>query len=132
MKQAKRRTLIKAGMTSQADLCRRLLNLAGLIWFIPMTETGTLNAGKAPFSGEFRVLNAAGEYLWLLAHGVPRYSVDGSFVGYISACTDITENKLVEQRLQTALEQVRLSKEAAELGTFDMNLQNGDMHWDDR
>lgn len=34
--------------------------------------------------------------------------------------------------LQNALEQVRLSKEAAELGTFDMDLEKGTMHWDDR
>lgn len=34
--------------------------------------------------------------------------------------------------MQNALEQVRLSKEAAELGTFDMDLERGTMHWDDR
>jgi PAS domain S-box-containing protein len=34
--------------------------------------------------------------------------------------------------LQTALEQARLSKEAAELGTFDMDLEKGTMHWDER
>ena len=87
---------------------------------------------QGPLTGEFRVLNPKGEYRWLLAHGAPRYTTDGGFAGYVCACTDITENKLVEQRLQTALEQVRLSKEAAELGTFDMNMENGDMHWDER
>ncbi|MGB8190685.1 MAG: ATP-binding protein, partial [Chitinophagaceae bacterium] len=52
---------------------------------------------------------------------------------------DVTEQVLsrrkVEQSeaaLATALEQVRLSKEAAELGTFDMDLKKGTMHWDDR
>lgn len=89
-------------------------------------------ARKGPFSGEFRVLHPSGEYRWLLAHGVPRYTHDGNFVGYISACTDITEHKKVQQQLQTALEQVRLSKEAAELGTFDMDLEKGTLHWDDR
>jgi PAS domain S-box-containing protein len=87
---------------------------------------------KEPFTGEFRVLNAKGEYRWLLAHNVPRFNTDGNFVGYISACTDITENKSGQQQLLTALEQVRLSKEAAELGTFDLDLERGTMHWDDR
>jgi PAS domain S-box-containing protein len=87
---------------------------------------------KGPFTGEFRVVNTKGEYRWLLAHGVPRFHTDGSFAGHISACTDITEQKLGEQQLQTALEQVRLSKEAAELGTFDMDLEKGTMHWDQR
>jgi PAS domain S-box-containing protein len=87
---------------------------------------------KAPFTGEFRVLNATGEPRWLMADGVPRFDTGGNFMGYISACTDITQNKVSQQQLQTALEQVRLSKEAAELGTFDMDLERGTMHWDDR
>ncbi len=59
--------------------------------------------------------------------------------GILVVATDVTEQvlarKKVEEKdaaLEDALEQVRLSKEAAELGTFDMNMQSGDMHWDDR
>lgn len=78
------------------------------------------------------MLNHSGDYRWLLAHAVPRFTPDGVFVGYISACTDISEHKIVQQELKTALEQVRLSKEAAELGTFDLDLEKGTMHWDDR
>jgi PAS domain S-box-containing protein len=37
-----------------------------------------------------------------------------------------------EKALQAALDQVQLSKEAAELGTFDMDLLNGHLHWDER
>ena len=62
-----------------------------------------------------------------------------SITGILVVATDVTEQvlarKKVEEKevaLQNALEQVRLSKEAAELGTFDMNMQSGDMHWDDR
>ncbi len=87
---------------------------------------------REPFTGEFRVVNSNGEYRWLLAHGVPRFNTDGSFAGYISACTDITEEKISRKEIQTALVQLRLSKEAAELGTFDMDLEKGTMHWDDR
>ncbi|RYY17960.1 MAG: PAS domain S-box protein [Chitinophagaceae bacterium] len=89
-------------------------------------------AGTVAFNGEFRVLNASGEVRWLLADGVPRFDNDGKFVGYITACTDITENKINQRQLETALQQVRLSKEAAELGTFDINVKNGTMHWDAR
>lgn len=87
---------------------------------------------KEPFTSAFRVLNAQGQYCWLLAHGVPRFDPDNNFLGYISACTDITENKLNQHQLQTALEKVRLSKEAAELGTFDMDLEKGLLDWDER
>ncbi len=59
--------------------------------------------------------------------------------GVFTISYDITEHVLARKKLEekeaaleAALEQVRLSKEAAELGTFDMNLENGDLHWDDR
>ena len=51
-----------------------------------------------PFTGEFRLLNYAGEYCWLLTHGYPRFLPDGSFAGYISSSVDITERKKDEQR----------------------------------
>lgn len=89
-------------------------------------------AVKGIFTGEFRVKNAQGENRWLFADGVPRFDTAGNFLGYIAACTDITEQKRIHRELHTVLEQVRLSKEAAELGTFDMDLEQGTMHWDDR
>lgn len=36
------------------------------------------------------------------------------------------------KEMERAFEQARLSKEAAELGTFDMNLEKGTMEWDER
>ncbi len=52
---------------------------------------------------------------------------------------DITEEKTAAQRvkqgrenLQRAYEQIRLSKEAAQLGTFDLDVVNGTMEWDAR
>jgi PAS domain S-box-containing protein len=93
---------------------------------------GEAFAVKAPFSGEFRVWSVSGDYRWLHAHGVPRFDTHGSFAGYIAACNDVTGHKLSEQALETALEQIRLSKEAAELGTFDLDLEKGTLHWDER
>ncbi|RYZ53628.1 MAG: PAS domain S-box protein, partial [Sphingobacteriales bacterium] len=84
------------------------------------------------FTGDFRILGSEGNYHWLSADCVPRFDAADQFAGYISACTDITGKKKDEQLLQRALEQVRLSKEAAELGTFDLDLEKGTMHWDDR
>jgi PAS domain S-box-containing protein len=92
-----------------------------------------------PFTGEFRVLIPSGAYRWLLAQGTARFQSDGSFAGYISACIDITERKKAEEQqkqerlaLEQAYEQARLSKEAAQLGTFDMDLEKGTMIWDER
>jgi PAS domain S-box-containing protein len=51
---------------------------------------------RVPFTGEFRILDKNGQYRWLLAQGPPRFRTDGSFAGYISSCTDITERKQIE------------------------------------
>ncbi|GAB2690746.1 hypothetical protein GCM10027037_12420 [Mucilaginibacter koreensis] len=53
---------------------------------------------RIPFTFDFRVLTKAGDYQWLLASSSPRFRPDGSFAGYITACLDITEQKLNEQR----------------------------------
>ena len=42
-----------------------------------------------------------GEYRKVVTTGVPRYNVDGSFVGYIGTAVDITERKLAEEVLST-------------------------------
>jgi PAS domain S-box-containing protein len=64
---------------------------------------------KAPFTGEFRVLNNNGDYRWLLARNAPRFRPDGTFAGYISSCVDITERKNDEQQLQLMIDMLPAS-----------------------
>jgi len=87
---------------------------------------------RIPYKMECRMQRADGNWRWLLNQGIPRFGKDGEFFGFVGSSIDITEHKNSQQELQTALEQSRLSKEAAELGTFDMDLEKGTMHWDDR
>jgi len=54
-----------------------------------------------PFRMEQRLRRHDGEYRWTVSTGVPRYHVDGSFVGYIGTAVDITELKLAEESLST-------------------------------
>lgn len=51
-----------------------------------------------PFTEEFRMRNAQGNYRWLLANGQARFLPDGTFTGYISSCVDITDLKEAEVR----------------------------------
>jgi len=53
------------------------------------------------FEMEYRLRRKDGEYRWILDTGVPRFSPDGSFAGYIGSSLDITERKLAEDALAT-------------------------------
>lgn len=87
---------------------------------------------QQPYELEHRMLHKDGEYRWVLSQSVPVFDVNGSVYAYVGSSIDIHESKKSREELQTALEQARLSKEAAELGTFDMDLEKSTMHWDDR
>jgi PAS domain S-box-containing protein len=56
---------------------------------------------REPFQTQFRLRRRDGEYRWIFQRGVPRFEMDGSFAGYIGACSDITERKLAEEALAT-------------------------------
>jgi PAS domain S-box-containing protein len=54
---------------------------------------------QRPYEVDFRLQNRDGEIRWCIATGNPQYRADGSFAGYIGACTDITEKTVAEQQL---------------------------------
>jgi diguanylate cyclase (GGDEF)-like protein/PAS domain S-box-containing protein len=51
---------------------------------------------------EFRMRLASGTYTWLLVRGVPRFTTEAEFIGYIGSCVDINARKLVEAELRVA------------------------------
>ena len=53
------------------------------------------------FSMEYRLRRFDGEYRWLLDRGVPRFSTEGIFLGYLGSCVDIGDIKQLESDLQT-------------------------------
>jgi PAS domain S-box-containing protein len=87
---------------------------------------------KEPFKDEFRILGKDGKYHLFLSQNTPRYDNDGVFAGYLGSCTEITERAEHQQEIERAFEQLRLSKEAAQLGTFDLDLEEGTLDWDER
>jgi signal transduction histidine kinase len=55
---------------------------------------------REPFKMEYRLRRHDGEYRWILDIGVPQYHPDdGTFLGYVGSCTDITDHKLAEEAL---------------------------------
>jgi PAS domain S-box-containing protein len=76
------------------------------------TYVTAFNARQS-FVMEYRLRRFDGEYRWLLDRGVPRFNADGSFVGYIGSCTDIS-NVYDELRLRKQAE-ITLQQRAEEL-----------------
>lgn len=53
-----------------------------------------------PFSHEYRLLDAKGEYHWVLERAVPRFSEKSIFEGYVGTCIDVSELKSVQRELR--------------------------------
>lgn len=52
------------------------------------------------FNMEYRLRRSDGQYYWIADYGVPRFGSDGTFLGYIGSCIDITDLKLSEEALR--------------------------------
>ena len=66
---------------------------------------------RREFLVEYRLRRNNGKYGWLVDNGVPRFTVDGVFLGFIGSCIDISDRKHAEevsnqtqQRLSEVLE----------------------------
>jgi PAS domain S-box-containing protein len=55
---------------------------------------------RQEFKLEYRLRRHDAEYRWILDCGVPRYSPDTSFCGYIGSCVDISDLKLSQQEME--------------------------------
>ncbi|WP_190277262.1 PAS domain S-box protein [Taibaiella lutea] len=62
----------------------------------------------------------------------PYKSTDGRILGVLAISVDVTEQVIARRELERAYEQARLSKQAAQMGTFDMNMVDGTLEWDER
>jgi PAS domain S-box-containing protein len=58
------------------------------------------------FTMEYRLRRADGEYRWIFDQGAPRFDVDGSFLGFIGSCVDVTEQRLAQDALRRLNEEL--------------------------
>jgi signal transduction histidine kinase len=81
---------------------------------------------RKPFEMEYRLRRADGEYRWIIAHGVPRFRPDGSFLGYIGSCKDFTSRREAETVLIKSHEELerRVRQRTAELVRSNQELEN--------
>jgi PAS domain S-box-containing protein len=65
---------------------------------------------RRPFEMEYRMRHHTGRYRWILDRGVPRYTPDETFEGYIGACLDIHSQKEAIEKTRIADDMARMMK----------------------
>ena len=89
------------------------------------------NARK-PFRMRYRMRRHDGEFRWILDTGVPRYSPDGTFMGFVGSCIDIQEmveahevlenlNAMLEQRVQERTAQLAEANRELEMFAYSVS-----------
>jgi PAS domain S-box-containing protein len=76
---------------------------------------------RKPFRMEYRLRRADGEYRWVIESGIPRYTGNGEFAGYIGSNIDITELKRAEE------ERERLRQAQSELAHINRVTTMGEL-----
>ncbi len=71
---------------------------------------------RQPFTMEYRLRRSDGEYRWVLDIGTPRFAHDGTFIGYIGSCIDITERKQAEAEARQHREEIAYLSRVAIMG----------------
>lgn len=90
----------------------------------------SLEAGH-PYEGEYRIRNAAGAYEWVLSRAIPIQDLSGRIVRWFGTSTNIDAQKKAEEAFRLLENQYRLALEAAHLGTWKLDLESGEISWDE-
>ena len=71
---------------------------------------------REQFSMEFRLKRHDGEYRWIFDTGIPRFDEGGNYLGYIGSAFDITERRILEDKLHQLTRELSTILETSSLG----------------
>lgn len=60
---------------------------------------------RREFTMEYRLRRHDGAFRWVEDHGIPRKEADGTFLGYIGTCVDITERLLSAEKIDALMQE---------------------------
>jgi PAS domain S-box-containing protein len=84
------------------------------------------------YYAEYRILRPNGALGWVQVRAQVVNAIDGAALRMAGICLDTTERRNAEIQLQISEESLRMATVAAELGTFDYNLDTGVLTWTER
>jgi PAS domain S-box-containing protein len=88
--------------------------------------------GEEVRNAEMEIVRPDGVRFNLLGSATPLFTEQGEVRGCVAVFMDITNYKQMQEKLKTREEQMRLVVEGAALGTWDYDLQSGELLWSDR
>ncbi|WJH38620.1 PAS domain-containing protein (plasmid) [Aliirhizobium terrae] len=99
--------------------------------FVSHPETRA--AGDAATEVEYRIRKAdSGEVKWIARKGEFERDTDGKPLRFLGVARDVTARRTSEIHLRKAQQKLALALEATGVGTFDYDLVNDVLEWDDR
>lgn len=90
------------------------------------------NEAHKPLRIEYRLKTADGSYRWAIDAASPRFGEGGEYLGYVGSVIDIEERREAEARIRESEEQLRLATDAADIGFWDVDLENDTLFWPPR
>jgi PAS domain S-box-containing protein len=84
---------------------------------------------RKEFRMEYRLRGHDGAYRWIEDRGIPRYARDGTFLGYVGSCVDISYLKDTEAALRERETRLRLATSSAKLGIYEQDIKNDRTVW---
>jgi PAS domain S-box-containing protein len=90
----------------------------------------SLETGE-PYELEYRIRNAKGLYEWFLSRAIPIQDLSGKVARWFGTSTNIDDQKKAEEALRMLESQYRIALEAANLGTWQIDLEKSLITWDE-
>lgn len=89
---------------------------------------GTITKGEV-WHGEFENLTKGNKSYWVDATIVPFRGKNGKPFQYVGIRNDITDRKEAEALIKQQAERLVISQEIARVGSWDWNIQTGELYW---
>ena len=91
-----------------------------------------MTTGKPKLHFEEPQTTPSGDKIWLETNKIPLTDSDGHIIGILGTYDDITYRKNTERELRSSEERLRRSQRFANIGSWDWNIQTGELFWSER